>query len=68
LRRARANSVFYIQDGGVKVSVLSEAGKEAVVALLGDGEFVGEGCLAGQPMRMATATAVLPTTVADPKK
>ena len=58
---AQANSVFYIQDGGVKLSVLSAAGKEAVVAMLGPGDFVGEGCLAGQPLRMGTATAVVPT-------
>jgi CRP-like cAMP-binding protein len=58
----QANSVFYIQDGGVKLSVLSAAGKEAVVAMLGQGDFFGEGCLTGQPLRMATATAVVPTT------
>jgi len=60
---AQANSVFYIQDGGVKLSVLSSAGKEAVVGMLGPGDFFGEGCLAGQPLRMGTAVAVLPTTV-----
>lgn len=60
---APANSVFYIQDGGVKLSVLSSEGKEAVVALLGPGDFFGEGCLAGQPLRMGTATAVVPTTL-----
>ena len=60
---AQANSVFYIQDGGVKLSVLSAAGKEAVVAMLGPGDFFGEGCLAGQPRRMGTATTVVPTTV-----
>src|ERR671919_2860609 len=58
---APATSVFYIQDGGVKLSVLSSAGKEAVVAMLGPGDFFGEGCLAGQPLRMGTATAVVPT-------
>ena len=58
-----ANSVLYIQDGAVKLSVLSTAGKEAVVAILGPGDFFGEGCLAGQPRRMGTATAILPTTV-----
>lgn len=56
---AQANSVFYVQDGGVKLSVLSSAGKEAVVAMLGPGDFFGEGCLAGQPLRMGTATAVV---------
>ena len=53
-----ADSVFYIQDGKVKVTVISEQGKEAVVAILGPDEFCGEGCLAGQPRRMATATAI----------
>jgi CRP-like cAMP-binding protein len=56
---AQANSVFYVQDGGVKLSVLSSAGKEAVVAMIGPGDFFGEGCLAGQPLRMGTATAVV---------
>ena len=60
---AQAHSVFYIQDGGVKLSVLSSAGKEAVVAMLGPGDFFGEGCLAGQTLRMGTATALVPTTV-----
>jgi CRP-like cAMP-binding protein len=60
---AQANSVFFLQDGGVKLSVLSSNGKEAVVAMLGPGDFLGEGCLAGQPQRMGTATAVLPSTV-----
>ncbi len=58
-----ATSVFYIQEGGVKLSVLSSAGREAVVAMLGAGDFFGEGCLAGQPLRMGTATAVVPTAV-----
>jgi len=60
---APANGVFYLQDGGVKLSVLSKSGKEAVVAMLGPGDFFGEGCLAGQPVRMATATAVMATSV-----
>jgi CRP/FNR family cyclic AMP-dependent transcriptional regulator len=55
-------SVFYIQKGGVRLSVVNESGKEAVVAVLGPGDFVGEGCLAGQPIRIGTATAVAPTT------
>jgi CRP-like cAMP-binding protein len=59
----QANSVFYVQTGGVKLSVLSSAGKEAVVAMLGPGDFFGEGCLAGQPLRMGTAKAVVPTAV-----
>jgi CRP/FNR family transcriptional regulator, cyclic AMP receptor protein len=53
-----ADSVFYIQNGQVKVTVISEQGKEAVVAVLGPDEFCGEGCLTGQPRRLATATAM----------
>jgi CRP-like cAMP-binding protein len=58
-----AKSVLYLQEGGVKLSVVSEVGKEAVVAILGPGDFFGEGCLAGQPIRMGTATAIMPSTV-----
>ena len=58
-----ANSVFHVQEGGVKLSVLSSAGKEAVVAMLGPGDFLGEGCLAGQALRMGTATAVMRTVL-----
>jgi CRP-like cAMP-binding protein len=53
-----ADAVFYIQKGQVKVTVVSEQGKEAVVAVLGPDEFCGEGCLTGQPLRLATATAM----------
>jgi CRP/FNR family cyclic AMP-dependent transcriptional regulator len=53
-----ADAVFYIQEGKVKLAVHSEQGKEAVVAILGIGDFCGEGCLAGQPLRMATASAI----------
>jgi CRP/FNR family cyclic AMP-dependent transcriptional regulator len=53
-----ADSVFFIEQGRVKVTVISEQGREAVVAVLGVGEFCGEGCLAGQPRRMATAAAM----------
>jgi CRP/FNR family cyclic AMP-dependent transcriptional regulator len=53
-----ADAVFYIQKGKVKVTVVSEQGKEAVVAILGLDEFCGEGCLTGQPLRLATATAM----------
>jgi CRP/FNR family transcriptional regulator, cyclic AMP receptor protein len=53
-----ADAVFYIKKGKVKVAVVSKQGKEAVVALLGHDEFVGEGCLIGQPKRLATATAM----------
>jgi len=55
--------VFYIQKGGVKLSVLSQTGREAVVAMLGAGEFFGEGCLAGQSVRMGSATANIGSTV-----
>src|SRR5579863_1534707 len=58
-----AKNVLCIQDGGVKLSVVNESGKEAVVSILGPGDFLGEGCLAGQSVCMATATAVAPTTV-----
>jgi len=58
-----ASSVMYLQSGGVKLTVINEVGKEAVVAILGPGDFFGEGCLAGQSVRMGTATAVTPTTV-----
>jgi CRP/FNR family transcriptional regulator, cyclic AMP receptor protein len=53
-----ADSVFYIQEGKVKVMVLSDQGKEAVVAIQGKGDFFGEGCLSGQSLRLATATAM----------
>ena len=55
--------VMYIQAGGVKLSVLSKTGREAVVAMLGPGDFFGEGCLAGQPFRMGSATALTPSTI-----
>jgi len=55
--------VWYIQSGGIKLSVLSKTGKEAVVAMLGPGDFFGEGCLAGQEVRMGSATAVMPSAI-----
>jgi len=55
--------VMYIQSGGVKLSVLSKTGREAVVAMLGPGDFFGEGCLAGQPFRMGSATAITPSAI-----
>ena len=55
--------MFYLQEGSVKLSVLSRLSKEAVVAILGPGDFFGEGCLAGQPRRMATAMALSASTV-----
>ncbi len=59
-----AEAVFYIQKGRVKISVVSEHGKEAVVAILGSDEFFGEACLAGQVQRIATATAIMESTIA----
>jgi len=56
-----AKNVLYIQKGGVRLSVMNQAGKEAVAAVLGPGDFLGEGCLAGQPIRIGTATAITPT-------
>ncbi len=53
-----ADCIFYLRQGKVKLSVVSQQGKEAIVATLSAGEFLGEGCLAGQPLRMATATTV----------
>jgi CRP/FNR family transcriptional regulator, cyclic AMP receptor protein len=53
-----SNSIFHIHRGKVKITVISESGKEAVIALLGSGDFFGEGCLAGQLLRMSTATAM----------
>jgi len=58
-----ATEVMYIQEGGVRLSVVNETGREAVVAVLGPGDFFGEGCLAGQTICMATATTVAPTAV-----
>jgi CRP/FNR family transcriptional regulator, cyclic AMP receptor protein len=58
-----AQSVMYIQEGGVRLTVVNEVGKEAVVAILAKGDFFGEGCLAGHPVRIGTATAITPSTV-----
>ena len=58
-----ARNVLYIQEGGLKLTVVNNSGKEAVVASLGRGDFFGEGCLAGQSICIAAATAVAPTTV-----
>jgi CRP/FNR family cyclic AMP-dependent transcriptional regulator len=58
-----ATSVMYVEQGAVRLSVLSHAGKEAVVAVLEAGHFFGEGCLASQHQRMATATAMAPSTI-----
>ena len=59
-----ADTVLFIQRGSVKLSVLSETGKEAVVGVLGPGDFLGEGALAGQPKRLATATAMTVSQIA----
>src|SRR3954462_2998430 len=58
-----ADAVFYIQSGKVKLTVVSKRGKEAVVAILPEASFFGEGCLAGQPLRMATASTVQRCTI-----
>ncbi|MEO8257226.1 MAG: Crp/Fnr family transcriptional regulator [Acidobacteriota bacterium] len=55
--------VMYIQTGAIKMSVLSKTGREAVVGMLGPGDFFGEGCLAGQPVRMGSATAIAPSVI-----
>jgi CRP/FNR family transcriptional regulator, cyclic AMP receptor protein len=59
----QGSTVLYLQQGGVKLTITSSRGKEAVIALLYPGDFLGEGCIAGRPLRVATATAVQPTTV-----
>ena len=58
-----AESIMYIQEGGVKITVVNEIGKEAIIAILGPGDFFGEGCLAGQPVRMGNATSITPCTL-----
>ncbi len=58
-----ATTVYFVQQGGVKLSVVSSTGKEAVVAMLAPGDFFGEGCLAGQPARMCSATAMISSDV-----
>lgn len=58
-----AETVMYIQNGGVKFTVVNGSGKEAVVAMFGPNDFFGEGCMAGQPLRMGTTSAIKPTTV-----
>ena len=63
-----ANSVFYIQEGTFKVAVLSDQGKEAVVAMLGAGDFCGEGCIGGQLARMASVVAMTDCVVARMEK
>src|ERR1700692_326825 len=58
-----ANSVMYIQKGGVRLFVVNESGREAVVAMFGPTDFFGEGCMAGQSIRMGTATAITPSII-----
>jgi CRP-like cAMP-binding protein len=59
----RADTVFFVYRGRVKLTVLSRHGKQAVIALLGAGDFFGEGCLAGQPLRISTATAMTDSSI-----
>ena len=63
-----ATSVMYVDSGTVRLSVLSHAGKEAVIAVLESGDFFGEGCLASQTRRMASATAMTPSTILSVEK
>src|SRR5580658_4190331 len=63
-----ANALFYINHGKIKLTVISKGGREAVVAILSDGDFVGEGCLAGQAVRMATATALSECSITKVQK
>jgi CRP/FNR family cyclic AMP-dependent transcriptional regulator len=58
-----SDAVFYIQKGKVKLTVVSQRGKEATIAILGEGEFFGEGCLTGQPLRLSSATAMTDCSV-----
>jgi CRP/FNR family transcriptional regulator, cyclic AMP receptor protein len=58
----QCSEVHFLQKGAVKLGILSAAGKEAVIAIMYEGDFFGEGCIAGQPLRVATATATEPTT------
>jgi CRP/FNR family cyclic AMP-dependent transcriptional regulator len=63
-----ADTVFYIQSGKIQIGVVSEHGKEAVIAMLGSGDFFGEGCLTGQPLYLASATAMSESTIARIEK
>ena len=58
-----ANAIYYLQKGRVRLTVVSQQGKEAIIGLLGPGDFFGEGCIAGQPLRMATALAMTDCSV-----
>lgn len=63
-----ADSVYYVLSGKVKLSIISPSGKEAVIAIVGSGSFFGEGCLAGQPLRMASASAITQCSIVQVKK
>jgi len=63
-----ATNVLFVEKGAVRLSIVSQAGKEAVIAILEAGHFLGEGCLAGQPQRMATATAMTACTIRTVEK
>src|SRR5690242_14543165 len=63
-----ADAIFYIKEGKVKLTVVSKQGKEAVVAILKSGDFFGEGCLAGQPIRMSSAVAMSDCSVMKVEK
>src|SRR5581483_4825895 len=63
-----ADAIFYVQKGKVKLTVVSQQGKEAIVAILGAGDFFGEGCLAGQPQRMAGASTMCDCSIMRLKK
>ncbi|BDE07486.1 Crp/Fnr family transcriptional regulator [Vulcanimicrobium alpinum] len=63
-----ADAVFYVRRGKVKLTAMSSRGKEAVIAMLGVGEFFGEGCLAGQPLRMSTAESLEPSSLVRTKR
>jgi len=58
-----ADAIYYVQKGKVKLTVVSQQGKEAVIAILGVGDFFGEGCLAGQPVRMSTVTTITESSI-----
>jgi CRP-like cAMP-binding protein len=64
----KADAMFYIQDGSVKLTVMSKDGKKAVIAIMRQGDFFGEGCLVQQSLRMSTATAIQSSTIARVKK
>jgi len=64
----KADAMFYVQNGNVKLTVASKNGKKAVIAILRQGDFLGEGCLVRQSMRVSSATAIQPSTIARVKK